>query len=87
VAGNKLRFGLPRSAFIDRQLRTRRRVAKEGVKDIITASISAIAVIFAAKAEKNSRPVSNGFTEHVIDELQALRQMLFDHVSDHKSQE
>jgi len=57
------------------------------MKDILTASISALAVIFAAKAEKNSRPVSNGFTEHVIDELQALRQMLFDHVSDHKSQE
>lgn len=53
------------------------------MKDILTASISALAVIFAAKAEKNSRPVSNGFTEHVIAELQALRQMLFDHVSDH----
>ena len=51
--------------------------------EIIVALISATAVMFAAKAERNSRPVSNGFAGHVVSELQALRQMLFDHVSEH----
>lgn len=50
---------------------------------ILAACISAYAAVKAAKAEKNSRPVSNGFAEHVITDLREIRQMLFQHVQDH----
>lgn len=50
---------------------------------IAAAVIAGIAAIFAAKAEKNSRPVSNGFASGVRDELKEIRQLLLDHLQDH----
>ena len=52
--------------------------------EIVTATISAIAVVYAAKAEKNSRPVGNGFTTYVLDDLRELKKLLSDHVETHK---
>ena len=54
------------------------------MKDIVVASISAVAVVFAAKAERNSRPVSNGFTKYVLEDLKEVKKLLVDHVSGHK---
>ena len=51
---------------------------------IVTALISAVAMVYAAKAEKNSRPVGNGFTGYVLDDLKELKQLLYDHVATHK---
>jgi len=50
---------------------------------ILAACISAYAAVKAAKAEKNSRPVSNGFANHVITDLREIRAMLFQHVQEH----
>ena len=38
----------------------------------VAAFISTIGVIYAAKAEKNSRPVSNGFTSYVLQKLDRI---------------
>jgi len=64
---------------------------------IIPSLIAAYAAIRASKAEKNSRPVSNGFAHHVtsgIDRIHArldlmnkdmrdIRERLIDHIEDH----
>ena len=50
---------------------------------IAAATISGVAAIFAARAEKNSRPVSNGFAEEVLTDLRELRKMLFQHLKEH----
>lgn len=50
---------------------------------IAAATVSGIAAIFAAKAERNSRPVSNGFAEEVLTDLRELRSMLFEHIQHH----
>jgi DNA-binding ferritin-like protein len=50
---------------------------------IAAATVSGIAAIFAAKAERNSRPVSNGFAEEVLTDLREMRQMLFRHLKEH----
>lgn len=44
-------------------------------------------MVYAAKAEKNSRPVGNGFTGYVLDDLKELKQLLYDHVATHKHQD
>ena len=44
---------------------------------------AAFAAFLAGKAEKNSRPVSNGFTGHVMDELRDIRRMMLDHIISH----
>ena len=51
---------------------------------IAAATVSGVAAIFAAKAEKNSRPVSNGFAGEVLTDLRELRVMLFDHIKEHE---
>lgn len=65
---------------------------------IIPSVIAAYAAIRAGKAERNSRPVSNGFADTVKTSLRALeshledvhkdvrevRTSLFDHMRDHK---
>lgn len=51
---------------------------------IAAATVSGVAAIFAAKAEKNSRPVSNGFASEVLTDLRELRAMLFDHIKEHE---
>lgn len=50
---------------------------------IAAATISGVAAIFAARAEKNSRPVSNGFAEEVLNDLREVRKMLFEHLKEH----
>ena len=41
---------------------------------VIVAVIAAYAAIQSRKAERNSRPVSNGFTYHVREQLRQLRE-------------
>lgn len=50
---------------------------------IIASVISSIAVYFAAKAERNSRPVSNGFASGVRADLKEIRSMLMRHIENH----
>ena len=50
---------------------------------IAAATISGVAAIFAARAEKNSRPVSNGFADEVLGDLRELRRMLFEQLKEH----
>jgi len=55
----------------------------QAVGVIAAATISAIAAIFAAKSEKNSRPVSNGFAEGLRTDVREIRAMLIKHLNDH----
>jgi hypothetical protein len=50
---------------------------------IAAATISSIAAIFAAKAERNSRPVSNGFAEGIRADVREIRSLLIEHLKDH----
>lgn len=50
---------------------------------IAATTVSAIAAIFAAKSEKNSRPVSNGFAEGLRHDVREIRAMLIKHLNDH----
>ena len=51
----------------------------------VAAVISSIGAIYAARAAKNSKPVSNGFTGHVMDELRAIRIRLDSHIDSHNN--
>lgn len=50
---------------------------------IASSTIAGIAALYAAKAEKNSRPVSNGFADHVREDLKEIRTMLIKHIENH----
>lgn len=50
---------------------------------IASSTIAGIAALFAAKAEKNSRPVSNGFADGVRHDLKEIRSMLIRHIENH----
>lgn len=50
----------------------------------VPAIISGIAVFYSSRAEKNSRPVSNGFAKHVLASLDRIESRLDRHVEDHK---
>ena len=50
---------------------------------IAGATVSGVAAIFAAKAERNSRPVSNGFADEVLGDLREVRKMIFEHLKEH----
>ena len=50
---------------------------------IAAATVSGVAAIFAAKAERNSRPVSNGFAEEVLVDLRQVRKLLMLHLKEH----
>jgi hypothetical protein len=50
---------------------------------VIAAAISGYAAYMASKAEKNSRPVSNGFTNYVLTDLREIRKSLLDHLISH----
>lgn len=68
------------------------------IAGIVSALIAGISAVKASRAEKNSRPVSNGFAGRVtasltgierhLDELhrdvREVRQSVFDHIKDHK---
>lgn len=49
------------------------------------ASIAAYGAIKANKAEKNSRPVSNGFASGVREDLAEIRRLVHDHLRDHSN--
>ena len=55
-----------------------------GLATVLAASIAAVAAIKASRAEKNSRPVSNGFAKHVLDSLHRIEQRIDSHVDNHK---
>lgn len=50
---------------------------------IAAATVSSIAAVYAAKAEKNSRPVSNGFAGGVNRKLDRLEDLIHEHLRDH----
>ena len=50
---------------------------------VASSTIAGIAAVFAARAEKNSRPVSNGFADHVRQDLKEIRTMLIKHIENH----
>ena len=50
---------------------------------VASSTIAGIAALFAAKAEKNSRPVSNGFAEGVRADLKEIRALVIRHIEDH----
>jgi len=50
---------------------------------VASSTIAGIAALFAAKAEKNSRPVSNGFANGVREDLKEIRTMLIKHIENH----
>ncbi|CAB4180126.1 hypothetical protein UFOVP1051_2 [uncultured Caudovirales phage] len=51
---------------------------------ISASTISAIAALYAAKSERNSRPVSNGFAEGIRDDVREIRSLLIEHIRDHE---
>jgi Spy/CpxP family protein refolding chaperone len=55
----------------------------QAVGVIAAATISAIAAVFAAKSERNSRPVSNGFAEGLRHDVREIRAMMIQHLNDH----
>ena len=55
----------------------------QAVGVIAAATIAAIAAVFAAKSERNSRPVSNGFAEGLRHDVREIRALLIQHFNDH----
>ena len=53
------------------------------IATITAAVISGVAAIKASKAEKNSRPVSNGFADGIRTDVREIRALLIDHIKDH----
>ena len=51
---------------------------------IAATTVSSIAAIYAAKSEKNSRPVSNGFADGIRSDVREIRSLMIDHLKDHK---
>lgn len=52
------------------------------IAGVIPAIISGIAVYFSSRAEKNSRPISNGFASHVMTSLDRIERKLEKHIDD-----
>lgn len=59
--------------------------AIQALTTIVSASIAAFAAIKASKAEKNSRPVSNGFAKSVTGSLERIEKRMDDHLRDHSN--
>lgn len=53
------------------------------LSSVVVASIAAYGAVKANKAEKNSRPVSNGFASGVNGKLDKVENLLIDHLRDH----
>lgn len=51
---------------------------------IAATTVSSIAALYAAKSEKNSRPVSNGFADGLRSDVREIRSLLIEHLKDHK---
>lgn len=52
----------------------------------VAALVSGVSAYFSMKAASNSKPVSNGFTGHVMTELRYLRSRLDTHMEHHETQ-
>ena len=50
---------------------------------IAASTISGIAAIYAARSEKNTRPVSNGFAEGIRADVREIRTLMIEHLKDH----
>ena len=50
---------------------------------IAASTISGIAALYAARSEKNSRPVSNGFAEGIRADIREIRTLMIEHLKDH----
>lgn len=50
---------------------------------IAASTISGIAALYAARSEKNSRPVSNGFAEGIRADVREIRTLMIEHIKDH----
>lgn len=50
---------------------------------VAVAAISTWGAVKANRAEKNSRPVSNGFAAGVREDLAEIRRLVTDHLRDH----
>ena len=50
---------------------------------IAASTISGIAAVYAARSEKNSRPVSNGFAEGIRADVREIRTLMIEHLKDH----
>lgn len=50
---------------------------------IAASTISGIAAVYAARSEKNSRPVSNGFAEGIRADVREIRTLMIEHLRDH----
>ncbi len=51
---------------------------------IAATTVSSIAALYAAKSEKNSRPVSNGFADGIRSDVREIRSLMIEHLKDHK---
>jgi hypothetical protein len=51
---------------------------------IAATTVSSIAAVYAAKSEKNSRPVSNGFADGIRGDVREIRSLMIDHLKNHK---
>ena len=50
---------------------------------IAATTVSSIAALYAAKSEKNSRPVSNGFADGIRDDVREIRTLMIEHIKNH----
>lgn len=50
---------------------------------VVAAGVAGFAAIKASKAEKNSRPVSNGFARTVVGSLERIELRIDEHLRDH----
>lgn len=50
---------------------------------IAASTISGIAALYAARSEKNSRPVSNGFAEGIRADVREIRTLMIEHIKNH----
>ena len=50
---------------------------------IAASTISGIAAVYAARSEKKSRPVSNGFAEGIRADVREIRTLMIEHLKDH----
>lgn len=52
--------------------------------EIVTAAISGVAAVFAARAMRYSKPTGNGFAGHVLKSLDRIEARLDRHMENHK---
>lgn len=57
----------------------------QAIGTIIAAGVAGFAAVKSAKAEKNSRPVSNGFAKTVTGSLERIEKRIDEHLRDHSN--